>query len=110
MGGVSRGRADAELIWGEETPGHTGQFEAEMLERSKYSDPESSVLIGVATAQPQVDARPEGSSAAEVDASTGNSAWRRRLSPRHRRAVSTFFTHDRSGNPSGSSSRAKDDD
>jgi hypothetical protein len=97
VGGVNRGRGDAELIWGEESAGRTSDFEAKLLRPSRFDDPESSLLIGVGSADPKVDAVEEGAGLAEVEASTGSSAWRRRLSPHHRRAVGSFFTRDSAG-------------
>ena len=90
-GGISEGRADAELIWGEETPGRTEDFEAETLAEAKYEDPEQSQIIGVGAGAPEVEARGESGGAAGVAASSGSAAWRRRLSPHHRRAVGSFF-------------------
>ncbi len=90
-GGISRGRADAELIWGEETPGREEDFEAQMLREARYSDPENSQIVGVGATAPEVEARPEAAGSADVGASTGSAAWRRRLSPHHRRAVGSFF-------------------
>jgi hypothetical protein len=90
-GGVSRGRADAELIWGEETAGRTDEFEAQMLEEARYADPENSRIVGVGSTAPEVEVQPEAAGSAEVGASTGSAAWRRRLSPHHRRAVGSFF-------------------
>jgi hypothetical protein len=90
-GGISRGRADAELIWGEETAGRTDDFEAKTLTGAKYEDPEQSKVIGVGASAPDVEARGEGAGTAGVTASTGSAAWHRRLSPHHRRAVGSFF-------------------
>ena len=42
-------------------------------------------------AAPPDEAQAEGAGLVEVGASTGKSAWRRRLAPRHRQAVKSFF-------------------
>jgi hypothetical protein len=90
-GGVSRGRADAELTWGEETPGRTDQFEPEQLPDAKVLDPGSTAIVGVGARAPEVEPRAGGSGLVEVQASAGKSAWKRRLAPRHRDAVKGFF-------------------
>lgn len=94
-GGISRGRADAPMIWGDESPGRTDQFEAKALPDAEYIDAENSQILGVGSASPTVEPTAEGGGAVEVSASAGQAAWRRRLSPRHRRAVGTFFTTTR---------------
>ena len=91
VGGPTRGRADAEMIWGEETEGRTDMFEVETLAPARYRDEERSVQFGLSATEPVVDAREEASGLVDVAGSTGNSAWRRRLAPRHRDAVRTFF-------------------
>lgn len=91
-GGVNRGRGDAPMIWGDESPGRTDQFGAEVLPQARLKDLESSNLLGIGSAAPEVDARGESAGLSEVGASAGKTAWRRRLSPKHRRAVGTFFT------------------
>ena len=90
-GGINRGRGDAELTWGAESPGRTDEFEARILPPSQARDPKDSTILGVGAAAPGVDAQGGASGLTEVDASAGKAAWRRRLSPRHRRAVGSFF-------------------
>ena len=91
-GGVSRGRADAEMIWGEESPGGAARFQAERLDPAKAFDPESTGVVGVAAATPETAPVREGAGNAAVDPSAGRGAWRRRLAPRHRGAVQSFFS------------------
>ena len=90
-GGVTRGRADAEMIWGEETPGDTSKFEAKVLPDARYADPENSAVVGIGAAAPPVDPRAEAAGSAPIEAASGQSAWRRRLAPHHRDAVRTWF-------------------
>ncbi|MBL8861436.1 MAG: hypothetical protein JNK02_05435 [Planctomycetes bacterium] len=90
-GGVSRGRGDAELTWGEETPGAVDRFEPRTLPDARYADPEHSSIVGLGAAAPVVDARAEAPGAGTVQASAGEGAWRRRLAPQHRAAVRTWF-------------------
>ena len=80
------------MIWGDESPGRTDQFEARALPDAEYLDAEHSQILGVGSASPTVEPVAGGGGAREVAASAGKTAWRRRLSPHHRRAVGSFFT------------------
>ena len=91
-GGVSRGRADAEMTWGEEVSGQTDKFEAKALAPAQNLDIEHSAVLGVGAGAPSVAPEAEGAGDAGVAGSTGKSAWRRRLAPHHREAVKSFFT------------------
>jgi hypothetical protein len=93
-GGVSRGRGDAELTFGAETPGRFADFEATLLPRAERRDLESSELEGIGAASPKPDAVGESAGIVEVEGSLGRSSFRRRLAPRHRDAVSRFFTSE----------------
>jgi hypothetical protein len=94
IGGVSRGRADAEMTWGRESAGDTERFEAKSLPSAQYPDSEHSAVLGIGAASPEVDPTAEGAGLANVTTSTGKAAWERRLAPHHRDAVKTFFTRD----------------
>lgn len=91
VGGVDRGRADAEMIWGSEPPGRAEEFRPELLAGARFMDSESSQMIGVSSAKPEVDPTAEDAGLLDVAASEGQATWRRRLSPGHRRAVKGFF-------------------
>ena len=93
-GGVSRGRGDAAMIWGEETKGRVDQFEARALPGAERLDLDSAQLLGVSATSPRVDAEGEAAGLADVEASLGKSSWRRRLAPRHREAVREFFSDE----------------
>ncbi|MDZ4774825.1 MAG: hypothetical protein SGI72_17010 [Planctomycetota bacterium] len=93
-GGISRGRGDAPLTWGAETPGATDRFEAKSLPDAEYRDPEHSTVVGVGVAAPTVEPTAESAGLVDVSASGGRTAWKRRLAPHHRRAVQTYFTRD----------------
>lgn len=93
-GGISRGRGDAPLTFGEETPGETDRFEAKSLPDAQFRDPENSAVVGVGVAAPTVEPVAESGGLAETAASGGRTAWKRRLAPHHRRAVQTYFTRD----------------
>lgn len=91
QGAVTRGRADAPMTWGEESPGRSEDFAPEALTPAEYADAERSGLLGLAQGVPEVAPLEEGAGLVEVEASSGGSAWRRRLAPSHRQAVRNFF-------------------
>ena len=78
------------MSWGEESAGHAQKME--LLPSARVLDVESLHLFGVGATAPEIQAIGEGSGSAPVQTSSGQSTTRRRLSPRHRRAVKTFFT------------------
>ncbi len=90
-GGVSRGRADAEMTWGAETQGQTERFEAKALSPAQNLDLEHSATLAIGAGAPNVEPQAGGAGDGEISASTGKSAWRRRLAPHHRDAVRSFF-------------------
>jgi hypothetical protein len=90
-GGVSRGRGDAEMTWGEETQGDRDAFESKTLPDATYADAEHSELVGIGAAAPTVDPHAEAPGTGAIESSGGQSAWRRRLAPQHREAVRSWF-------------------
>ena len=88
--GVSRGRADAKMIWGEESPELANEL-ARALPAAEYLNLEETAVLGVGSSAPTIEPSAEAAGLSEVDASLGKAAWRRRLSPRHRKAVRSFF-------------------
>lgn len=90
-GGISRGRADAELLWGEESPGATDRFRPEQLPAARQLDPGSSRSLGVSAAAPDVEPVAEGGGVQATAEAAARAAWRRRLAPQHRDAVKRFF-------------------
>jgi hypothetical protein len=90
-GGVGRGRGDAPLDYGDETPGRTDQFAPQALPGAERLDIDSTGIIGVGATTPTVAPLAQGAGLVEVQLSTGKSAWKRRLAPHHREAVQEFF-------------------
>lgn len=80
------------MFWGDESEG--GRFESKKLAPGLARDPENSTLLGIGKRAPTIDAAGEAAGGASVETSEGQAAWRRRLAPRHRRAVGTFFQRD----------------
>src|SRR5689334_23570908 len=93
-GGVSRGRGDAEMVWGRESQGDSERFEAKALPSAQFPDADHSAVLGIGAAAPTVEPVAEAAGLSNVSVSTGKSAWKRRLAPHHREAVKTFFTPD----------------
>ncbi len=93
-GGVSRGRGDAALTSGAETPHGSDAFEARRLDPAEVADMEQLRLLGIGSTAPTALDAGEAAGRAALEASTGNAAWRRRVAPRHRQAVGTFFGGD----------------
>lgn len=82
------------MTWGDEGSGDTSQLKTELLPDSEMLDFEHSEILGVGAANPELMNEHEGGGLQSVGPSSGKTAWRRRLSPHHRRAVKTFFTKD----------------
>jgi len=93
-GGVTRGRGDAPLTQGAETPHGSDAFEARRLDPAQVADMEQLRLLGVGSTTPTALEDGEAAGRAALEASAGSAAWRRRVAPRHRHAVGTFFGGD----------------
>lgn len=91
-GGVNRGRGDAELTFGPDPGELEGSFEAKRLNPTEYKSLEDSSLLGVSEAAPEVSGVDgQSSGVRDLEVSSGVSTFKRRLVPRHRKAVSAFF-------------------
>ena len=68
-------------------------FQSKRLTPAEYASLDRSTLVGVGLAVPTASgqAGEAAGPAAQVSPSTGAAAWKRRIDPRHRRAVSKFF-------------------
>lgn len=90
-GGVNRGRADAELTWGDESL-PLDRFKSQPLPPGAARSPDDWAPLveapGAPNASPVLSAQ---STAREYSASAGNTAWRRTLAPRHQSAVKKYF-------------------
>lgn len=90
-GGITRGRGDAELQLGGDSPFESDEFDAQRLEAARLEDLEHTHLLGLGAAAPTVSGEGQATGQRALGADAGKSAWRRRLAPRHRRAVGAFF-------------------
>lgn len=91
-GGVTRGRADAELTWGKEPDENGFKFKEVVLPERDVDEP-GEVVVKIERAAPVVDpaASAPRSVARNIDAAAGVSTWNRKLSPRHRNIVQKYF-------------------
>ena len=90
-GGVSRGPGSAPLDFGAETPFESDDFEAKRLDSAQLEDLDRTDVLGIGSTAPTVVGAGEATGQRALGADSGKAAWRRRLAPRHRRAVGTFF-------------------
>jgi hypothetical protein len=94
-GGVNRGRADADLTWGQETQRYD-KFKSQALPPGAPRSPDDWAPVVVLPGAPQEAATLGAQSAArEYAAAAGQAAWRRSLAPRHLDAVKKYFGKDK---------------
>jgi len=79
------------LTYGAETPHASGAFDAKRLDPARIADREALQLLGVGSTAPTATDHGEAAGVQRVEATAGEAAWRRRVAPRHRHAVGTFF-------------------
>lgn len=94
VGGLGQGRGDAVLSVGDPNdPFKDEAFQSKRLTPAEYATLDRSTLVGVGIAAPAASGQTGESAgtAAPTSPSTGATAWKRRIDPRHRRAVSKFF-------------------
>ncbi|HSG73362.1 MAG TPA: hypothetical protein VLA12_23305 [Planctomycetaceae bacterium] len=91
-GGVTRGRADAELNYGHETDDQGVKFKETILPKGFLDDPKDEILnITLAPPKEEIAESAPRSAARSSDPSTGKATWNRKLSPRHRQVVKGYF-------------------
>jgi hypothetical protein len=90
-GGLNRGRGDAELTWGKESAPYD-RFKGQALPPGAARSPDDWAPLAVLPGAPQEAAQRSAPSAARQYAATsGQTAWRRSLAPRHQAAVKKYF-------------------
>ena len=90
-GGLDRGRADAELSWGEETL-PADRFKAQTLPPGSVRSPDDWSPVVSLPGSPEEAPEAGTRSAARTYADeAGQAAWRRTLAPRHQSAVRKYF-------------------
>jgi hypothetical protein len=95
QGGVSRGRADAELTWGTEAL-PLDRFKAEALPPGSARSPDDWVpMVELPAAPAEAPVLSTPAAARAYAGSAGQTAWRRTLAPRHQSAVKKYFANDK---------------
>lgn len=91
-GGVSRGRGDAPLTWGDESSEEGIKFKESVLPPGTLDKPRDEV-VGISVSAPDVEpaepGRRQGSRAST--AASGDETWSRSVRPRHRSVVRRYF-------------------
>jgi hypothetical protein len=94
-GGVTRGRADAAMTWGQETQ-PAGRFKPQALPPGYARGPDDFAPVAELPGAPQVSPQASVPSAFRQYADgAGQEAWRRTLAPRHQSAVRRYFEESR---------------
>ena len=88
----TRGGGATRRIWGDESQ-VDGKFKSRLLAPARLPDMENSAVLGLEDDVPEIAPIGESGGLVDVERATGETAWRRRLSPRHREAVQEFFSH-----------------
>lgn len=95
-GGITRGRGDASLTWGDESL-PLDRFRAEALPPGAPRGPDDwAPIVELPGAPNAAPVRSAQAAARRYDESAGGTAWRRTLKPRHQSAVKKYFA-DRAG-------------
>lgn len=90
-GGVTRGRADAELTWGKESAPFDKFKERPLPPGAPRSPDDWAPVVELPGAPDSAATVSTAAAARNYGASAGQSAWRRTLAPRHRSAVKNYF-------------------
>jgi hypothetical protein len=91
-GGVTRGRGDAELTWGDESDKQGTKFKEVVLPKGMLDQPKDEI-VAIKKSAPIEQAGEEGPRTARRtdEAAAGQATWNRKLNPRHRNAVRKYF-------------------
>jgi hypothetical protein len=94
-GGINRGRADADLTWGEESL-PLDRFRAEALPPGAARSPDDwAPLVELPGAPNEAPVLSTPAAARQYAQSAGQTAWRRTLAPRHQSAVKKYFAEQK---------------
>ena len=91
-GGISRGRGDADLTWGDESTLENTKFKESVLPPGMLDKPRDEV-VGVTIAAPETDVAGSAprSAARAATAASGDETWKGTVRPRHRSVVKRYF-------------------
>jgi hypothetical protein len=95
-GGISRGRGDAPMAWGDRSSREGVKFQANALPPASMQAMNDAQLIRITAGSPTLDtdAGPSASGALSGAAADGGSTHAATVLPRHRDAVSRYFQRD----------------
>lgn len=92
QGGTTRGRGDAPLTWGNESDKQGTKFKETVLPPGFLDQPKEEIVrIGRTAPEEEAAASAPRSTQRIIDATAGNTAWRRKLNPKHRAVVRKYF-------------------
>jgi len=91
-GGVTRGRGDAQLTFGDEADLQGTKFKEVVLPKGMLDQPKDEI-VAIKKSAPNEEAPDEAPRSARRDdeAAAGQATWNRKLNPRHRNAVRKYF-------------------
>ena len=91
-GGISRGRGDATLTWGDESTLENTKFKESVLPPGMLDKPRDEV-VGITIAAPETDIAESAprSAARAATAASGDETWKGTVRPRHRSVVKRYF-------------------
>ncbi len=95
-GGISRGRGDADLTWGDESTLENTKFKESVLPPGMLDKPRDEV-VGITIAAPETDVADSAprsaprSAARAATAASGDETWKGTVRPRHRSVVKRYF-------------------
>lgn len=91
-GGITRGRGDADLTWGDESDKQGTKFKEVVLPKGFLDQPKDEI-VGIQKSAPNEETVAEAGRGAqrELDPAAGQTTWNRKLNPRHRNAVRKYF-------------------
>jgi hypothetical protein len=98
-GGLGRGRADAELTWGDESLPFD-RFKPTPLPPGSVRSPDDWAPVAILPGAPQEAPALSGpSTGVQFSGTAGQAAWRRTLAPRHYSAVKKYFENSGQNGP-----------
>ncbi len=91
-GGITRGRGDADLTWGDESTLENTKFKDSVLPPGMLDKPRDEV-VGITIAAPETDVADSAprSAARAATAASGDETWKGTVRPRHRSVVKRYF-------------------
>lgn len=91
-GGITRGRGDADLTYGDESDKQGVKFKETVLPKGFLDQPKDEV-VGIQRTAPNEEAAATAARSAQrlLDPAAGEATWNRKLNPRHRNAVRKYF-------------------